>query len=128
MSRARRSSSRAHPLAAAWPSGVELLEAAVGRILVLAPAQHLGPVADPAGAHMVETHLDHELRAQADPLEIAVGRPAARLGRAALAGFVRPQPADQVALLLGPEARGMADDAQVVAVVEAEDQRAHGAL
>ena len=54
--------------------------------------------------------------------------PAARLARAALAGLVRRQPGGQLALLLGGEAGGVPDLAQVaVLVVEAEDEGADGA-
>src|SRR5207302_472041 len=57
-------------------SGLELLDSALGRWLVLAPAQQLGPVTDSPGADVVEAHLDDELGSQVDPLELAgaVGR------------------------------------------------------
>ena len=83
------------------------------RRLVVAPAQDLRPVADAPGRDVVEADLDHELGPQRDPLEVAVGRPAARVGRAALAGLVRGQRLDQLALLLRLQARGVADDVQL---------------
>ena len=69
-------------------SSVELVDGAVARVLVLAPALHLRPVPDPPPARVVEGDLDHELGPQRDPLEVAVVRPPARLARAALAGLV----------------------------------------
>ena len=54
--------------------------------------------------------------------------PAAGLAAAALAGLVRRQEVDELALLLGREAAGVPDLAQAAAVVEAEDERADGAL
>ena len=97
--------------------------------LVVAPAQDLGAVADAAGADVVEADLEHQLGPQRDPLEVTVGRPAAGVGGAALAGLIGRQRVDQLALLLRLQARGVADDAQLaLAVVEAEDQRADRAL
>ena len=73
-----------------------MVEATVLRVLVVAPAQDLGPMADAAGADMVERHLDHELRTKLDPLQVAFVRPAARIAGASLAGLVRRQPSDQL--------------------------------
>ena len=70
-------------------------------------------MADAPAAHVVEAHLDDELGAQRDPLQLAVGRPAARVGRAALAGLVGRELCDQLALALGREAGGVADDPQL---------------
>ena len=48
---------------------------------------------------------------------------------AALAGLIRREPVDERALLGGAQTRGVPDDAQPAGlVVEAEDQRADGAL
>ncbi len=58
---------------------LELVEPAVLRVLVVAPAQDLGAVADTAVADVVEGDLDHELGTQLDPLQVAVVRPAARV-------------------------------------------------
>src|SRR5690606_7632713 len=55
---------------------IELVEGAVARVLVLAPAHDLRPVADPAVGDVVEGDLDDQLRAERDPLEVAVARPA----------------------------------------------------
>ena len=86
-------------------------------------------MADAAGGDVVEGDLDDELGAQLDPLEVAVAGPAAGVARAALAGLVGRELVDQLALLLGLEARGVADHAQLaVLVVEAEDERADRAL
>ena len=98
------------------------------RLLVVAPADDLRAVADAPVGDVVEGDLDDQLRPQVDPLEVAVGRPAAGVGRAALAGRVRLEDRDQLALLLGLQAGGVADDPQLLAVVGAEDQRADGAL
>jgi len=59
---------------------VELLDRAVGGRLVLTPPQDLRAVADPAGADVVEAHLDDQLWPQRNPLEVATGGPAARVG------------------------------------------------
>ena len=50
---------------------------------------------------VVEGDLDDELGAQPLPDELLVGLPAARLAGAALAGPVRLEQVDQLALLLG---------------------------
>src|SRR4051812_20519881 len=66
---------------------------------------------------------------QGDPLEVAAVGPARRLAAAALAGLVRRELADELALARRAEAARVADlvDAPVVAV-EAEDDRADGPL
>jgi hypothetical protein len=92
------------------------------------PAPQLGAVTDAPGGDVVEVDLDHQLGAQPDPLEIAPGAPAALLARAALARLIRFQEGDKPLLLLRRQARAVSDDAQLLAVVEAEDQRTHGAL
>src|SRR5215211_31746 len=107
---------------------LQLLEGALARLLVLAPAQQLGPVADAARAHVVEADLDHQLRPQRDPLELPVRRPAARIGGAPLARLVRLERRSQLPFLLCLEARGVAHDAELPVVVEAQDERAHRAL
>src|SRR5918994_7306524 len=109
------------------PLALELLDPAVGRGLVVAPARDLGAVADPVVAGVIGGDLDDELRPQRDPLEVAVAGPAARVAHAALSGLVWRELLDQLALALGAQARGVADGAQLAAlVVEAEDQRADG--
>ena len=80
-------------------------EPALLRLLVLAPAHELRAVADPVAGDVVEVDLDHELQAQALPHELFVGLPAARLPMALLAGAVGLEEAQQLALLLGLEAR-----------------------
>ena len=108
---------------------VELVQGAGRRRLVVAPAPHLGPVADPAVGDVVEGHLDDELGPEADPLEVAAGRPPRGLARPALAGLVRRERGDELALLAGREARGVADLAQTaVLAVEAQDERPERAL
>src|SRR5262249_11282068 len=73
--------------------------------------------------------LDDELGSEAEPLEFAARVPAARVAAAALAGLVRLQLLDELALLLCLQARGVADRTQLaVLVVEAEDQRTDGPL
>src|SRR5688572_17761373 len=74
------------PLAAM--SAVELVDRAGAGRLVVAPALHLGAVADAAVGDVVEGDLDDELGAQGDPLELVVGAPARRVGAAALAAGV----------------------------------------
>src|SRR4051794_9265479 len=111
------------------PLAPELVRAAVGRRLVVAPAQDLGAVADAVVGGVVERHLDHELRAQLDPLELALVVPATRVAVAALPGLVRRELGRQLALLLDVEAGRVADRAQLaVGLVKAEDQRADRAL
>src|SRR3954454_22382342 len=102
---------------------VKLVERAGRGRLVVAPAQHFRVVADAPVAHVVERDLDHELRPQRDPLEVAPLRPARRLAGPALAGLVRRQLGRQLALLLGREAGRVADLAQLaLGAVEAEDE------
>src|SRR3984885_13389186 len=54
-----------------------LLQLALLRRLVLAPAEDLRPVADAPAARVVEGDLDDELGAQGDPLELALALPTA---------------------------------------------------
>src|SRR5215217_4293081 len=85
------------------PAGAEsaqLAERALARILVLAPAEELRSVADPAPAHVVEAHLHDQLRPQRHPLELSVRGPAARIGGPALAGLVRGKLVPQLPFLL----------------------------
>src|ERR1700704_1082814 len=82
-------------------SRIELIERARSRVLVLAPAAQLGPVADAPGRDVVEVDLDDELGAQADPLEVLAGAPAARVGGAALARLIVGEEAGQATLLVG---------------------------
>src|SRR5439155_11723437 len=111
------------------PSGVQLLDRALARRLVVAPALDLGAVADAPAADVVEGHLDHELGAELDPLELAPVGPARRLAGSALARLVGLQPLDERALLARGEAAGVPDLAQLAAgVVEPEDDRADGPL
>src|SRR5439155_20163706 len=107
---------------------VELVHRARLRGLVLAPALNLRPVADAPVGDVIERDLDHQLGAQGDPFEVAPLGPAAGLAAPALAGLVGREDVDQPALLLGGEAARVPDLVQAVAVVEAEDQRSHGAL
>src|ERR687897_2678166 len=95
------------------PLALELLDPAVGRVLVVAPARDLGAVADAVVARVVEGDLDHELRPQLDPLEVAVVGPAARVAHAALAGLVGLELLDQLALAFRAQARGVPDRAQL---------------
>src|SRR3954471_20776609 len=104
---------------------LQLLHRALGRLLVVAPALDLRAVADAVVGDVVEGHFDDELGAQADPFEVAAGRPARGAAGAALAGLVGRQASRQLALLLGAEAAGVADLAQpAVGLVEPQDDRA----
>src|SRR6188508_879416 len=49
----------------------QLVDRAGPRVLVVAPAEDLRAVADPAGADVVEGDLDDELGSQRDPLKVA---------------------------------------------------------
>src|SRR5271163_3652099 len=104
----------------------QLLEQALARRLVLAPAPKLGPVADAPGAHVVEVDLDDELRSQPAPLELAPLGPAARLAASPIAGLVRGEETDEPALLGRLQPRAVTDDAQLAVVVQAEDEGADG--
>src|SRR6185312_4971536 len=97
----------------------QLCESAIARILVLAPAPQLGAVTDAASGDVVEVDLHDELRPQSDPLQIAPGAPAARVGRAALARLVRREEPHQPPLLGRAQARAVPDDAQLRPVVQA---------
>src|SRR5215204_1483635 len=108
---------------------VQLIHGAVARVLVLAPAQDLRPVADALVARVVEGDFDDELRAQDHALELALAVPAARLAREALARLVGAEEGGELALLLGGEAGGVADLAQAPGVVvEGEVEGADRAL
>src|SRR5204863_7057109 len=104
---------------------LELLECALGWLLVLSPAEELGAVADAAGAHVVEAHLDNELGPYGDPLEVAFVCPPAWIARAALAGLIWGELCAKLALLLGLEAGGVPDGPDLAAVVQPEDEGAH---
>src|SRR4051794_2628392 len=117
------------PPAPGGSSPPQLLQRALARLLVLAPAHELRAVADAVARDVIEVHLDHELRTQALPDELLVRLPAARLAAAALAGPVGLEETDELALLLRLEARRVADHAQLaIVVVGAEDQRPKRAL
>src|SRR5579862_9448185 len=107
----------------------ELVDRALARRLVVSPADDRRAVADAPVARVVISDLDDELRAQRDPLELAFGRPAARVGAAALARLVGRELGDQLALAFRREAGAVAYRAQrPVGLVEAEDQGADRAL
>src|SRR5918995_2656939 len=84
----------------------ELIRAALPRVLVLPPAADLGPMADAVVGDVVERDLDHQLRAQLDPLQLALAAPAARVAHAALARLVGSELRRQLALLRRLEAGG----------------------
>src|SRR3954468_11109945 len=94
------------------PSG-ELLERALRRRLVGAPAQKFGAVPEAIPGDVIEADLDHQLRTQRLPLAAAFGTPAARTaGR--LAGksgrlAQRFQPLGQCAAVVIGDGRGEAD-------------------
>src|ERR1019366_307733 len=101
----------AHVADASGHSRAELIEGALRRRLVLAQASELGAMADAPGGDVVEVDLDHQLGAQADPLEILAGAPAAGVGRPALARLIRYEISDEPLLLGGAQARAVPDDA-----------------
>ena len=70
---------------------VQLLEQALPRLFVVPEALEPAAVPDPPARGMVVADLDHQLRPQLDPLEVAPAGPAARLGAAALARLQRRQ-------------------------------------
>src|SRR5258706_16005557 len=70
----------------------QLVQLALVRVLVVAPADELGAVADAVPGDVVEVHLDDQLRSQALPHQLLIGLPAAPLAPAALAGPVRAEP------------------------------------
>src|SRR5262249_29153725 len=120
---------RRRPPGVAAASGAELVQRALAGLLVVAEAQDLRPVADPPTAHVVEGHLDDQLRAQLDPLELAPGAPAARLAGAPPAGLEPGEHRRKLALLLRAEAGAVADDVELAGlVVEPEDEGADGPL
>src|SRR3954452_8764368 len=88
-------------------SAQQLIDPALGRRLVLAPPRDLGPVPDPVVARVVELHLDDDLGAELDPLELAVAGPAGRVAHPSLAGLVGSQPGRQLALLARREPGGV---------------------
>ena len=104
----RRERRRGHRDADAGISG-QLVDRALRGRLVVAPAHDLRAVADAPVADVVVDDLDDELRPQRDPFELAVGGPAARIAAAALAGLVRCELGDQLALRGGRERRGVPD-------------------
>src|SRR6478672_11263576 len=109
-------------------SALQLVHPAVTRVLVVAPAQELRPVADALVAGVVEGDLDDELRSHHRAVHLARGVPAARLGAKALAGLVGGEEGRQLALLLGRETRAVPDLAQVaLGVVERQRERAERA-
>src|SRR5690606_13449463 len=125
----RRPVARPRPLAASArtaPAGPprrrsarQLVDAAVGRRLVVAPAPELGAVADAVAADVVEADLDDEIGPQRDPLQLLLALPAARVAPAALPGCVRREPVDERPLLGRSEPGRVADDPQrPVGVVE----------
>src|SRR3954453_13836843 len=91
------------PAAPAGPSAPQLLQRALARLLVLAPAHELGPVPDPVARDVVEVDLDDQLWAQALPDELFLRLPAARLAAAAFAGPVGLEDLEELPLLLGLE-------------------------
>src|ERR1700677_79438 len=91
-------------------SAVQLIEHALSRSLVIAPAPQLGAVADAPGGDVVEVDLEDELGTQGDPLQILACAPRAGVGRAALAGLIRGEEADQPLLLGGAEPGAVPDD------------------
>src|SRR5439155_7550260 len=107
----------------------QLVELALLRRLVVAPALELRSVADAVARDVVELDLADELRSQPLPHELLLRLPAARLAGAALAGAVRLEQLEQLSLLRRVEARAMTDHVELaLVVVEAEDQRADRAL
>src|SRR5262245_57000704 len=89
------------------PSAQQLIDPALLRRLVLAPARELGPGPDGVVRRVVELDLDDDLGAELDPLELAVSGPAGRVAHSSLAGLVRRQPGRQLALLARAEPRGV---------------------
>src|SRR3954454_23349291 len=99
------------------------------RVLVGAPAQELSPVTNPVAGDVVERHLANQLRPQSFPYELLIRFPAARLARSPLAGAMRLEQVDQLALLLRLEPGCVPNDVELAVVaVHAEDERAHRAL
>src|SRR3954454_12518199 len=87
----------------------ELVDQALVRVLVRAPAQEARAVPDAVAGDVVEGDLADELRPQPLPDQLLVRLPAARLAGAALVGAVGLELSDQLALLLRLEARGVTD-------------------
>src|SRR4051794_9893789 len=107
----------------------QLLERALARVLVLAPAHELRAMADAVARDVVEVDLDYELWPQALPHEFLVGLPATRLAAAALVRPVWLEQRGKLALLLGREAGGVADHVELAGVVVGpEDERTQRAL
>src|ERR1700684_1297191 len=84
-------------------SAGELVECALARGLILAPAPQLRAMADASGRDVVEVDLNDELGTQRHPLEVAVGAPAARISGAALTGLIGSEEVDQLTLGLRGE-------------------------
>src|SRR3954453_5391212 len=95
----------------------ELVDQALVRILVGAPAHEARAVADPVAGDVVERDLADELRPQPLPDELLVGLPATRLARGAPVRPVRLELVDQLTLLLRLEPRCVADDVEPAVVV-----------
>src|SRR5271154_2861106 len=91
----------------------QLIEGALARILVLAPAPQLGAVADAPGGDVVEVDFHDQLGAQGDPLEVLAGAPATGVGAAALSRLEGLEETDQAPLLRRIEAGAMPHDAQL---------------
>ena len=68
-----------------------VFESTLPRVLVVPEPMEPRPVPDPPRGGMVVPDLDHQLRPQRHPLEVAAAGPAARLGGAALARLQRRQ-------------------------------------
>src|SRR5204863_1258376 len=115
-------------------SAEELIEGALARGLVLAPAAQARAVADAPRRDVIEVDLHDQLRAQRDPLQLAPGAPAAGVAAAALAGLEGFEKAHQTALLGSAQARAVSHHAQLglgraalalALLVQAENERAH---
>src|SRR5581483_12102969 len=108
---------------------LQLLEGALLRRLVRAPAQDGCAVAEALAGEMVVADFDHELRFQRTPLRRALGRPAAgaarRIAGEAGRGDQRFQLVGKRKLLVALDGGGEADMVQQAGVVvEAQQQRA----
>src|SRR5205823_5667969 len=102
----------------------ELAPGAIGRVLVVAPADELRAVPETRALDLVVAHLDHELRPDGRLLELACP-PAIRL-REAPVGGVLEQRQHALADLRAPAGRDRARADVVepaVVAVEAEQQR-----
>src|SRR5688500_14380019 len=107
---------------------LDLLECALPRRLVGAPADELRAMAEPAAAHMIVAHLDDQLGPKRLPLPGPLRRPAARPARRiageSRAAAERLELARQHLALAPVNGRREADMVeQACLVVEAEEQR-----